>query len=213
MTCGPPKFFYFDLGNVLLTFDHRTACEQLGKLVGLPASRIWEQMFASQLQSRYEAGAITGREMYEEFCRRCIADPQRWPEYTAFHLAHSDIFRLHVPVMPIVAQLAIAGYRLGILSNTCEEHWRHIWHGRFVALRRLFEIRVLSYEQRSSKPDRLIFEAAVAKSGVERGEVFFVDDRQENVAGALRAGLDAVLLRSPQQLAADLRRRGVRFNY
>jgi hypothetical protein len=39
--------------------------------------------------------------------------------------------------------------------------------------------------------------------------VFFTDDRQENVDGALAAGLDAVLFESAEQIAAELRRRGV----
>jgi FMN phosphatase YigB (HAD superfamily) len=50
-------------------------------------------------------------------------------------------------------------------------------------------------------------------TGLSAGEIFFVDDRPENVTGALEAGLDAVLYTSPACLAADLRRRGIGFNY
>ena len=213
MTKDTPKFIYFDLGNVLLTFNHRVACQQVGKLVGLPADRIWDLIFASQLQSRYEQGAITSRDIYGQFCQQICDDHRAWPDYRAFHVANSDIFHLNVPVIAIVAHLQSAGYPLGILSNTCEAHWKHVANDRYTVLNRMFRVTVLSYEQRSSKPERKIYEDAVARAGVEPGEIFFVDDRPENVEGACQAGLDAVLFRGPQQLAADLRGRGVRFNY
>ena len=30
----PPKFIYFDLGNVLLRFDHELACRQMAAVAG-----------------------------------------------------------------------------------------------------------------------------------------------------------------------------------
>ncbi len=214
MTNVTPRFIYFDLGNVLLTFSHQMACENVGQLVGLPAEKIKEVMFASGLQSRYEQGAITSREMYQQFCEQCCLErPQDWPDYEAFHLAASDIFHLNVPVIPIVAHLQSAGYPLGILSDTCEAHWKFVSSGRFTIVERLFQVAVLSFEEQVKKPDRRIYDVAIERAGVMPNEIFYVDDRLENVAGACAAGIDAVLLSSPQQLAADLRARGVRFNY
>ncbi len=209
MTSTTPEFIYFDLGNVLLTFDHRTACEQVGRLVSLPASRIQELLFASGLQDRYEQGECTSQEFYEEFCR----SSRTRPDYDAFQWANSDMFTLNVPIIPIVGHLRAAGYPLGILSNTCEAHWQHVAGGRFGAITYFFQVEVLSYRLRCSKPGPDIYRAAAERAGQEPGKVFFVDDRQENVVGACRAGLDAVQYRDPQQLAADLRGRGVRFNY
>ncbi len=209
MTTQPPAFFYFDLGNVLLTFDHQTACEQVGHLVSLPAGRVKDLLFDSGLQTRYEQGALTSRQFYEEFCRTSGTSPQ----YEAFHLANSDIFQLNVPIVAIVGHLRSAGSRLGILSNTCEGHWQHVANGRFRIISHYFSVTVLSYELRQFKPDATIYRTAVARAGVEPAQVFFVDDREENVEGACRAGLDAVIYRGPHQLAADLRSRGVRFNY
>lgn len=208
-----PKFFYFDLGNVLLTFDHHTACAQVGELLGVPAAKVWEVMFASELQSRHEQGLVSSRRVYETVCRQCCDGRRQWPDDRQFHVAHSDIFRLHVPLMPVVTQLYASGHPLGILSNTCEEHWKHICDTRFPVLARLFRVAVLSYQQRRSKPEPGIYEAAVRQAGVEPKDVFFVDDREENVEGALQAGLDAVRFHTPRQLAAALRGRGVRFNY
>jgi HAD superfamily hydrolase (TIGR01509 family) len=60
------------------------------------------------------------------------------------------------------------------------------------------------------KPDRRIYEIAIQRAGVEPSEVFFVDDRLENVAGAQAVGIDVVQFTTSEQLVADLRVRGVR---
>ena len=207
------KFIYFDLGNVLLTFDHRRACRQLGQLFEISADRVWELLFDSGLQASYEAGEIDSDEVYERFCDVLGRAGDSRPDADSFHFANSDIFELNTPVIPIVAHLQAAGHHLGVLSNTCEVHWLHVSNGRYQVLRWPYRAVVLSYEEQSSKPDGKIYEAAIRQAGVEPQEVFFVDDRTENVAGACRAGIDAVVYHSPQQLAADLRSRGVRFNY
>jgi FMN phosphatase YigB (HAD superfamily) len=68
---------------------------------------------------------------------------------------------------------------------------------------------ILSYEVGSMKPDRAIYEAAIRRAGVAAHEVFFTDDRLENVEGALAAGIDAVQFVNADQLIADLQARGV----
>jgi glucose-1-phosphatase len=204
-----PQFIYFDLGNVLLTFDHRVACRQMAELTGLTVERVWEIVFARELQQRYERGAVTSREFYEEFC---AASGTR-PDYAALHYAGSAMFELNIPVIPIAAHLRSARYRLGILSNTCEAHWRYVAEGRFRVLRELFDVYVLSHDERCCKPEPAIYQRAAELAGVEPQRIFFVDDRPENVAGALRAGFDALLYEGPQHLAASLYARGLTFNY
>ena len=115
--------------------------------------------------------------------------------------------------MPIIAQLNAAGYSMGLLSNTCEAHWQFISGGRFTALSNFFPLHVLSYEVKCSKPDDKIYALAAQQAGVEPGQIFYVDDREENVIGARDFGFDAVLFEGERQLAADLRLRGLRFNY
>ena len=54
---------------------------------------------------------------------------------------------------------------------------------------------------------------AARQAGVAPEEVFYTDDIPKNVEGARAAGFDAVLFTTAAQYAADLRARGVRFNY
>ena len=80
-------------------------------------------------------------------------------------------------------------------------------------LPKYFDEFVLSYEVRSMKPERKIYDEAIQKAGVPASEIFFCDDRPDNVAGALAAGLDAVQYHTVKQLGEELYVRGVRMNY
>ena len=209
MPARPPQFFYFDLGNVLLTFDYEAACRDMADVAGVTPRRVQEILFDSDLEHRHERGQIPTDEFYEVFCQRLGARPS----YERLMGVFCDIFELNVPVAPIVGQLRAAGHRLGILSNTSPTHWEFIADGRFTLIRSFFEVHVLSYQVGAMKPEAEIYRVAEALAGAPARHIFFVDDRAENVAGALRSGFDAVQYTTPKALAADLRKRGVRFNY
>ena len=63
------------------------------------------------------------------------------------------------------------------------------------------------------KPEPAIYEAAIKQAGVPASEIFFCDDRPDNVAGALVPGLVAVQFHTAKQLAEELYRRGMKMNY
>ncbi len=203
------KFFYFDLGNVLLKFDHHLAARQMAEVAGVSEQLVWDTVFGTDLELRYEAGEIDDREFYDTFCRQ--TDSQ--PDFARLLRAGSEIFTPNTSIYPVVGALIAGGYRLGILSNTCPGHWSYCYGGQYSLLEKGFEVYALSYELGACKPSPKIFEAAAELAGVAPPEIFFVDDVPGHVAGAKAAGFDAVLYTTTAQLAADLRERGLRFNY
>lgn len=203
-----PRFLYFDLGNVLVTFDVGVMCRQMAEVAGTTPQQVMEAVLDGGLQHRYELGRITTRQFYEGFCRATGTAP----DFDALVQAASDIFHLRPSLVPIVAHLHHAGYRLGVLSNTCEAHWEHC-RRRFAILDALFEVHALSYRIGAAKPDAAIFHAAAELAGVEPAEIFFTDDLPGHVAGARSAGLDAVQFTSVPELVEELRKRSLRFNY
>jgi HAD superfamily hydrolase (TIGR01509 family) len=204
----PPKFLYFDLGNVVLHFDHEVMFQQMGEVAGIGAARVRDVLFDGGLQADFELGRISERQFYEAFCQRTGTRP----DYDALVLAGSDIFALNVSLLPVVAQLQSARYRLGILSNTCRSHWEHCTR-RFRIVAEAFGVHALSCEIQAGKPQAAIYEAAARLAGVAPEEIFFADDNPQNVAGAVAAGFDAVEYTSTPQLTGELRKRGLRFNY
>jgi putative hydrolase of the HAD superfamily len=208
MTSQPPEFIYFDMGNVLVTFDESRAIRQMGDLAGLPEHQVREIVIDSGLQRRYHEGRVSSTEFYETFCQ----ESGTRPDMAELEHAGSDMFELNVPIVPLVVHLYGAGYRLGILSNTCHSHWEFL-RRRFRILRSYFDPVVLSHEVGSLKPEPPIYEAAIAQAGVAPERIFYLDDRPENVEAALALGIDAVQFTEVLPLAKQLSERGVRTNY
>lgn len=203
-----PKFIYFDLGMVLVTFSIERMCRQMGLAAGMDQGLVERVVFGGDLQSSYERGLLSTRDFFDAFCRQAGARA----DFDELLTAASDIFELNAPMLPIVASLQQTGWRLGILSNTCECHWKHCL-GRYRVLQDSFEVHALSYELGAAKPDPAIFTKAAQLAGVAPGEIFYTDDIPGHVAAANAVGYDAVLFAGPEELAAELGRRGVELNY
>jgi FMN phosphatase YigB (HAD superfamily) len=205
-------FLYFDMGNVLLFFSHERMAAQMAAVVGISQERAWQILFDSDLGIRHEEGRISEDEFFEEFCRAAGVPNIPAIDRTALETAANDIFWLHVPLVAITDRLHAAGYRLGILSNTNRGHWRFV-SGRFSYLNTMFHVQAMSFDIHKMKPDPFIYVEAARLAGVQPGDVFFTDDRLENVAEARKAGFDAVLFTSPTGLLRELQSRGIAVNF
>jgi glucose-1-phosphatase len=205
----PPQFIYFDLGNVILHFDHQVACRQMAAVAGTTSEAVWTAVFASGLELRYESGELDDQGFYDAFCQATDTAA----DFDRLRLAGSEIFKLNQSIVPVIAQLDAAGYRLGILSNTCSAHWAYCMAGRFGVLDLAFDVFALSFQIGCCKPDPKIYAAAAELAGVAPRDILYFDDLNENVAGARQAGFDAVPYTTTGALVEDLLARGIRFNY
>jgi FMN phosphatase YigB (HAD superfamily) len=59
------------------------------------------------------------------------------------------------------------------------------------------------------KPDRKIYDAAIAVAGKPPESLFFTDDRAENIESALKLGIQAHHFRSLDELLVSLKECGV----
>ena len=205
------KFLYFDLGNVLLTFSNEQSRRQLAELAGVDEQRVHDLLHGQHeidgLQWRFEAGEMSDDEFYQQFCNTLEVAPNR----QQFEIAASDMFAPIEESFRLIGQLKAAGHRLGIMSNTNAIHWRFLTDGRFPVLCEAFEKYVTSFGAQSMKPDARIYLQAIELAEAEPCEVFFADDKLENVEGALAVGLDAVQYTGHEALLKELAKRGIEF--
>ena len=101
-----------------------------------------------------------------------------------------------------------------MLSNTNPLQWDYLRDGRYPVMAvgdpvSAFDWAIVSYEVRAMKPGPEIYAAAARRAGAAPEDVFFTDDRLENVEGARAAGLDAVQFVDPESLIFALRERKV----
>ena len=203
-----PRFLYFDLGNVLVYFSPERMFRQMAEAAGIEPADVKAAVDHGGLQHQLESGAITSRQFHDTFCERTGARV----DYDMLAEAASNIFELNVSMLPVAASLQQAGYRLGLLSNTCENHWRHCTR-RFRIVGELFSVHALSYRIGAVKPDAAIFRAAADLAECTAEEICFIDDLAHNIAGAQAAGFDAVQYTTTTALASELRHRGLQFAY
>jgi len=201
----PPAFVFFDLGNVLVLFDRPRSIRQMAEASGISEQAAADVVHDVELQRSLETGRIDWSGFHAEFIRRTNA------HVTAAALADaaSDMFQLNVSILPVVAALCRTGVPLGILSNTCDPHWRHLEASGYAVLSRSFRQVVLSHQAAAMKPDRGIYELAAARAGVPAERIFFCDDLPEHVKAARAAGWDAEVFRSAHELADEFAQRGL----
>ena len=204
-----PSFFYFDMGNVLLTFSHHRGAEQMAQVAGLPVETVEQIVYGSNgnngLHWHFERGEFTPDQFYARFyelagCQPLAAGNQALVD------ACNDIFALNEPMLPLVQALKSAGRRLGVLSNTSCEHWDYV-SARFPQIMGLFPLHALSCSLQLMKPDPAIYARAAELCETPPAAIFFTDDRPENVAAAKAAGWDAVVFTGAAGLQAELVKR------
>jgi len=200
-----PSFVYFDLGNVLFSFDRERAFRQMAAACAGTVEAVRTAVMEQGLHEALESGQLDWSGFHAEFSRLTgtASDPAR--------LAHaaSDMFALKVEMLPVLAGLERIGCPAGVLSNTSAVHWEHLLRGGYAILPGRFAHHVLSYEVGAMKPAATIYSAAAARAGVPPERIFFCDDIPAHVDAARQAGWDAEVFTTAADLVGALARRGL----
>lgn len=102
-------------------------------------------------------------------------------------------FRLRPGVRDTLTALRGRGLHVGIVSNADNDHFAHLLH--LSGLDACVDATLTSEDARSCKPDQAIFSLALNSAGCAPDRTWFVGDSlQQDVAGANRAGMHAVLI-------------------
>lgn len=107
----------------------------------------------------------------------------------------------------LVKQLKAAGIRLVALTNWSAETFPRVRHR--LGFLDDFEAVLVSGTVGLIKPDPAIYLLLIERHAVDVRHSIFIDDSTRNVEAAAALGFDAIHFRSPEQLAQELRRRGL----
>lgn len=135
---------------------------------------------------------------YEQFLGRVVELTEASREQ-----AHQMITTSHHPnqqLFEYIGELKRLGHELGVISNVgsgLED---------FLPAEYLepFDRITLSYQVAAIKPEPLIYQAHLEKSGYNPEEVVFIDDREPNCEGARVVGMEAILYQNVRQITQDL---------
>jgi FMN phosphatase YigB (HAD superfamily) len=193
----------FDLGNVILPFNHFQIAEKLSLFSRRNEFQKPEKIFSYLFDLR--EGVInafdTGKVSPEEFFRSLKEFFQLSLSFKEFVPIWSDIFTEDQEVSAIIRSLK-GRWRLGLLSNTDPLHFNYILEN-FLIIRTLDQW-ILSYDVGFKKPAPEIYRTAIEWAGVDPGKIVFIDDIKGHVEAAMSLGMQGIHFISAQQLREEL---------
>jgi len=190
----PIRCVLFDYGNVISLPQTLEAKHKQAELTGLTISdvrRLWGQYRVS-----YDQGVIDGNEYWSR-----ILAHSRLPrnENLISSLIRADIESWHPTVDWILGwaeKLRNSGVQTGVLSNMPPELVADTREADWIAD---FGPLYFSAEIRAIKPFEPIYTHVTQNLSCAPSETLFIDDRADNVRGALRSGLNAIVHESREK--------------
>jgi FMN phosphatase YigB (HAD superfamily) len=182
---------FFDLGGVVVDFNHYQIAEKLllkaDKQDGLEPREIFMWLFHPDngLCCAFDTGKISPEDLYSSICKKFGLSLS----FKSFARTWSEIFTGNREIIQVINALA-GHFRLFLISNTDPLHFQYIL--KTFPVIRLFEAWTLSYEVGLRKPDEKIYRAALLRSGVVPSRSVFIDDNRENVEAAEKVGMKGV---------------------
>jgi FMN phosphatase YigB (HAD superfamily) len=194
-----------DLGQVILFFDNWIFFKKMTAFCDHSAEKVRELAHVNfHLVELFDSGKIPPREFYLRTAEKLGA---RISEEEFFGL-YCDVFSLNFPVLDIFKRLK-GKYRLVILSNTDVRRFSFI--GQKFPEVLIFDHYLLSYELGFLKPHPEIYRRALVAAGSKPEESVFIDDLQENIDGATKAGIQGILYGPGTDLEGQLNAHGLSF--
>ncbi len=190
------KLFVFDLGNVILPFEHRQIAYKLheaSRVAGrYSADEIFRYMFDMEngLINVYEEGLMSSTDFFMKLKERYKLDI----DFEEFKDIWNPIFQEDHEVSNIITYLKNKGHPLFLLSNTNELHFTYITE--LYPIVHLMDEWILSFEVGAKKPKQRIYDEIFKRTDVKRDEVLYIDDIKRYVDAARGFGLQGVVFRS-----------------
>jgi putative hydrolase of the HAD superfamily len=208
------KAVMFDLGETLLNFGkvetmrvfRQSATQTYDYLIshGQPAGRFWWYFIRNIAAIRVRAlwGNITGRDfdalsLLKRFGTRrgYTLNEEQWREVGwLWYEPLSRMAKVEPDIRETLAKLKGMGLKLGILSNTFISAGSLDRQLGQLGMLEFFPYRLYSYQFEFRKPDRRIFDAAIANIGEPAQNILFVGDRLGvDIWPALKMGMRTAL--------------------
>ncbi|MCX5813393.1 MAG: HAD family phosphatase [Proteobacteria bacterium] len=203
------KLFVFDLGNVILPFEHRQIAAKLyeksEKKTAISPDDIFKFLFdrGKGVVNIYETGQISSIEFFSQ-----LREHYRLAmDFEEFKGIWNPIFSENLQVSDAISYLKSKGYPVFLLSDTNELHFTYVTE-TYPIVHKMDEW-ILSYKVGVKKPVKRIYDVIFEKTDVDRDEVFYIDDIERYVEAAKGFGINGMVFRDADGLWQMLKENGI----
>ena len=195
-----PKALLFDFGGVVLECDFGRVMKHWHQFSSLSLAEVTSRFEHDEPYAAHERGELSA-EQYFDYLR----------DHLSLDASHEDMQAgwnaiLVGPIAESLALVKAAATQLPCyaFTNTNATH-QAVWENKFPGFLEPFTTVFVSSDMGCRKPERAAFDHIVSSIGVAAKEILFFDDLELNVTGAQDAGLRAVLVSGPQDVADALK--------
>lgn len=197
------KVIIFDLGNVILPFNHYQIAERLSRFSENEKFRDPEMIFNYLFD--FENGAINGYEVGKissiRFFQSLKESLSLSISFKEFVPIWNDIFWEDEKVSEIIYSLR-GKKSLCLFSNTNPLHFEYIL-SRFSVIG-VFDKWILSHIVGFKKPAIEIYQRAIEWASIEPERIIFIDDMKKHVEVAISLGMKGIHYISAEKLKKEL---------
>ncbi len=179
-----------DMGNVLLDYDPNVILDKTCDNDEEKAI-INKELFCGEEWIMGDLGVLTNAERFDGVSKRV---PEHLHSKLRECVDNWDICMTPVENAREFCKTAKSkGYKMYVLSNACSKFYEYF--PKYYNLE-FFNGIVVSSDIHIIKPDIKIYEYLLEKYSLNPQECLFIDDRKENVEGAKKAGMKAVVFKN-----------------
>ncbi len=199
------KNIIFDLGGVIINLDIHKTIFEFNKLAEIPFESIYTQINQNTVFDLFDKGLISESDFFEELKKIINTHKTNQELITAWNAMLLDFPLERLSLLETLK----SKYRLFLLSNTNETHIKAFESDLFKTsgsknLEPYFEKVYYSCRMGMRKPDQIIFDHVLNENKLIPEDTLFIDDTQQHVDGALKAGIHGRLLNKNKEVKSLL---------
>jgi glucose-1-phosphatase len=194
----------FDLGGVLVEVDWNRAFFAWSARSGIPAAQLATRFRRDAAYEAHECGTLSDADFFTSLRAMLGLDLSDEDMLHGWNAILGEPF----PGIPALLSDLARRWPVYVFSNTNVAHVAH-WKPRYREMLAPASGVIVSCELGRRKPDPEAFRLAAARIGVAPERVAFLDDLEENAAGARASGMQGFHVPSFSHLKACLSRLGI----
>ena len=187
----------WDIGGVIGRTEDRGPREKLAADLGVNYDNLVQLIFGGEQGARAQLGEISIDELFAYVRKELGLAPGQFPDlYERFFAGDKVDYELVDFIRSLKPK-----YKIGIISNAWGD--LHKMLDRW-GITDAFDIVVGSGDEGILKPEPRIYQNALERLSVKPSEAIFVDDFIENIDGARKLGVNAILFKNRDQTLLEL---------
>ena len=190
----------FDFGGVLINLNREKALEEFEKIGLLDTAKLLDNFLPVDIFMQLEIGELSEDEFLEKLTARSTQNPTKEQVKAAFLTFLQDI-----PAQKLDLLLELKKrFKILMLSNTNPIHFVWCKNTKFnykgLNINDFFDKCYVSYEQKTAKPQKEIFEILLKEQNIKAEECLFLDDASANIETAKSLKFNTILVNPKEDL-------------